>query len=85
MPDSYLLGIDLGAGSLKASLISPDGGIVAEAAAPVTTQIRHFGWAEQDPGNGWRLCARRCARWWRGSIRGRSPASASPPGRIFRC
>ncbi|WP_155992617.1 xylulokinase [Acidocella facilis] len=50
MPDSYLLGIDLGAGSLKASLISPEGGIVAEAAAPVTTQIRHFGWAEQDPG-----------------------------------
>ena len=49
MPDTYLLGIDLGAGSLKATLITPKGVVKAEASAPVSTQMRHFGWAEQDP------------------------------------
>lgn len=49
MPETYLLGIDLGAGSLKATLITPDGVVKAEASAPVSTHVRHFGWAEQDP------------------------------------
>lgn len=49
MPETYLLGIDLGAGSLKASLITPEGAVKAEASAPVSTQVRQFGWAEQDP------------------------------------
>jgi xylulokinase len=49
LAETYLLGIDLGAGSLKATLITPDGAIKAEAAAPVSTAMRHFGWAEQDP------------------------------------
>lgn len=49
MPDTYLLGIDLGAGSLKATLVTPGGGVKAEASAVVTTQVRHFGWTEQDP------------------------------------
>lgn len=46
---TYLLGIDLGASSLKATLITPDGVVKASANAPVTTHVRQFGWAEQDP------------------------------------
>lgn len=49
MPVNCLLGIDLGAGSLKATLVTTEGRVVAEASAPVTTIVRHFGWAEQDP------------------------------------
>lgn len=44
-----LLGVDLGAGSLKASVIAPDGRLLGEAAQPVATQHPQFGWAEQDP------------------------------------
>ena len=49
MPETYLLGIDLGAGSLKATLITPEGVVKAEAGTPISTRMRHFGWAEQDP------------------------------------
>ncbi len=46
---TYLLGIDLGAGSLKATIIDATGHVAGEGAHPVTTQIPHFGWSEQDP------------------------------------
>ncbi|MDE1907251.1 MAG: hypothetical protein KGH75_12455, partial [Rhodospirillales bacterium] len=49
LPETYLLGIDLGAGSLKATLITPEGVVKAEAGTPISTRMRHFGWAEQDP------------------------------------
>lgn len=49
MGRSYLLGVDLGAGSLKASVIRRDGTLAGEAAHPVTTQIPRFGWSEQNP------------------------------------
>ncbi|WP_298281680.1 xylulokinase [Acidocella sp.] len=45
----YLLGIDLGAGSLKATLIDTSGHIKGEGAHAVTTSVPHFGWSEQDP------------------------------------
>ena len=45
----YLLGIDLGAGSLKATLITATGQVLAEASAPITTHVPHFGWSEQNP------------------------------------
>jgi len=46
-----LLGIDLGAGSLKATLISGDDGrVLGEGSHPVTTHMPHHGWSEQDPG-----------------------------------
>ncbi len=45
----YLLGLDLGAGSLKATIIDDAGHLIGEASAPVTTKIPHFGWSEQDP------------------------------------
>jgi xylulokinase len=48
----YLLGIDLGAGSLKATIIDAGGRVAGEASAPVTTRVPHPGWAEQDP-NEW--------------------------------
>ncbi|MDD2704457.1 MAG: FGGY family carbohydrate kinase, partial [Acidocella sp.] len=45
----FLLGIDLGAGSLKATVINDTGAVLGEASRPVTTTMRHFGWSEQDP------------------------------------
>ncbi len=48
----YLLGIDLGAGSLKATVIDATGRVAGEASAPVTTAVSQPGWAEQDP-NEW--------------------------------
>ncbi len=46
---AYLLGIDLGAGSLKATLITETGSVAGEASAPITTHVPQFGWSEQDP------------------------------------
>lgn len=45
----YLLGIDLGAGSLKATVITDTGEVAGEASHKVTTSVPHFGWSEQDP------------------------------------
>jgi xylulokinase len=45
----YLLGIDLGAGSLKATVITNTGNVAGEGSHPVTTRVPHFGWSEQDP------------------------------------
>jgi xylulokinase len=53
MPADLLLGIDLGAGSLKATLIRTDGTVAAEASATVTTLSPHPGWSEQDPAGWW--------------------------------
>lgn len=44
-----LLGVDLGAGSLKASVVAFDGPLLGEAAEPIETRHPRFGWAEQDP------------------------------------
>lgn len=44
-----LLGIDLGAGSLKATVVSADGEVIASASADVGTSRPHPGWSEQDP------------------------------------
>ena len=46
---AYLLGIDLGAGSLKATIIDATGVVVGEGSCPITTHVPHFGWSEQDP------------------------------------
>jgi xylulokinase len=50
---AVLLGIDLGAGSLKATLIDVTGRTLAEAAAPVATRTPKPGWSEQDPAEWW--------------------------------
>jgi len=49
MTQKFLLGIDLGAGSLKATVIDEAGRILGEGSAAVTTSVPHFGWSEQDP------------------------------------
>ncbi len=46
---TYLLGIDLGAGSLKATIIDADGRVAGEAGWPVATSVKRPGWSEQDP------------------------------------
>ncbi len=45
----YLLGIDLGAGSLKAAIITDTGVVAGEGSQTITTHVPHFGWSEQDP------------------------------------
>jgi len=44
-----LMGIDLGAGSLKATIIGVDGVVLGSASSPVRTESKQPGWAEQDP------------------------------------
>ena len=46
---NHLLGIDLGAGSLKATIIRRDGSLAGEGSHLVATKIPRFGWSEQDP------------------------------------
>ena len=70
----YLLGIDLGAGSLKATIIDDTGRIKGEAAHPVTTSIPRFGWSEQSPPEWFAaLCA---------AVPAALKAAAIPPGAI---
>ena len=45
----HLLGVDLGAGSLKATLLAEDGRVAGEASASIATRTPRPGWAEQDP------------------------------------
>jgi xylulokinase len=53
-----LVGVDLGAGGVKVSVIEPDGSTVVEGSAPISTRTPRFGWAEQDPEEWWRAtCA----------------------------
>jgi xylulokinase len=49
----YLMGVDLGAGGVKVSIIDEDGHTVAEGSSSIATSTPHFGWAEQDPGEWW--------------------------------
>ena len=64
MSGPLLLGIDLGAGSLKVSLIRADGTLVGEASAPVATSAPRPGWSEQDPQDWWRAArAALCELW----------------------
>jgi len=48
-----ILGLDLGAGSLKGTLIDEKGVPLAEAAAPIATLNPRPGWSEQDPAGWW--------------------------------
>lgn len=58
MGATTLLGIDLGAGSLKATVIGADGSYLGSAAAPVKTSSPHPGWSEQAPADWWAaLCS----------------------------
>ena len=54
MRNGLLLGIDIGAGSLRAGLVRQDGRVIASAAVPLTIVEPHRGWAELDPDVWWR-------------------------------
>ncbi|MBW4030192.1 MAG: carbohydrate kinase [Acidobacteria bacterium] len=55
MPESgpLLLGIDLGSSGVKATLVSPERGIVASTSCDVALYSDHPGWAEADPAEWW--------------------------------
>ena len=54
---TIMLGIDLGAGSLKAILVASNGDVLGSASDAVATHAPHPGWSEQDPADWWRaLC-----------------------------
>ena len=48
-----LMGVDLGAGGVKVSIIDADGSTVADGSAAIVTHTPHFGWAEQEPSDWW--------------------------------
>ena len=50
---TLLMGIDLGAGGVKVSIIDADGVTVADGSAAIATHMPNFGWAEQDPADWW--------------------------------
>lgn len=55
---AIMLGIDLGAGSLKAILVASDGSVFGAATEAVITHAPYPGWSEQDPADWWRaLCS----------------------------
>lgn len=58
MDKRYLLGIDLGGGSLKATLIAANGDILGSGLCGVTSHSPQLGWSEQEPADWMRaLCA----------------------------
>ncbi|MBN2553264.1 MAG: xylulokinase [Spirochaetales bacterium] len=49
MGKSYMLGVDLGSGAVKATLLSGDGRIAGTSNVEYPTHYPHNGWAEQEP------------------------------------
>lgn len=55
--DTCVVGIDIGAGSLKASVVDASGRELGSASRAYPTRSPHPGWSEQDPEDWWRaLC-----------------------------
>ena len=50
----YLLGVDFGGSSSKATLIDERGAVVATASSEYPTLYPRSGWAEQNPEDSWR-------------------------------
>jgi xylulokinase len=46
---SYLLGVDLGSGAVKTTLLTPQGDVAGTSNVEFPTQYPRPGWAEQDP------------------------------------
>jgi len=66
--DACLLGIDIGAGSLKSMVVAPDGRVLGAASRDLATRQPHPGWTEQDP-----------ADWW-DAVRATVPAALAQAG-----
>ena len=47
--DQYVLGVDIGSGSVKLTLLSREGVIAATAGCEYPTHYPHVGWCEQNP------------------------------------
>ncbi|WP_333826504.1 xylulokinase [Pararhodobacter sp.] len=58
MSESFLMGVDVGAGSQKTTIIDSDGNVRGTAAWPVRTHAPKPGWSEQDPEDWWAALCR---------------------------
>lgn len=70
----YVIGVDVGSQSVKAVLVSPDGGTVATSSFPCSMEHPSSGWSEQDP-----------MEWQRGvaaTVRGVVSSSTINPGEV---
>ena len=45
----YLLGIDIGTGGCKATVLDVEGNFIADGYTEYPSHHPHFGWVEQDP------------------------------------
>lgn len=52
-PPACLVGIDLGAGSLKTMVVADDGRVLGSASVDIVTHSPRPGWSEQDPADWW--------------------------------
>ena len=68
MSDPLLLGIDLGAGSLKATAITSAGQVVAVASRTVETLSPKPGFSEQDPDGWWHAMVAALGRLWESGV-----------------
>jgi len=60
MTARYLLGVDIGTTALKAVLLDPQCGVVAQAERPHTLRSPHPGWAEMEPAGWWETTIAAC-------------------------
>ena len=70
MRNGLLLGIDIGAGSLRAGLVRVERRVVSSAAVPLGIVEPHRGWAEADPEAWWQAFVAATARALRAMPRG---------------
>jgi xylulokinase len=68
MTARFLLGIDIGTTALKAVLLDPERGVVAQAGGPHRLRSPHPGWAEMAP-----------AEWWEATVASCRELTASVP------
>jgi xylulokinase len=63
-----LLGIDLGAGSLKSTVIAADGRVIAAASQNIETSVPRAGHSEQDPAIWWDAVVTTLRQLWDGGV-----------------